>query len=198
MRWNRLFDDLEVQLDRELDLEDRGLRQEEERLRLGRLSLRERIAALAAPGEPAASAVRVEIGDETFHVRPTAFGRDWLAGDIIGEGPYPLACVIPFASVTAIVVTSESRIAASLETERESTARLMERIGLVFALRDLCRRRVGVSIVTVTGRVHGTIDRVARDHIDLAVHERGVPRRTRDVAEFRILPLTAIRYLTME
>lgn len=198
MRWNRLFDDLEVQLDRELDLEDRGLRQEEERLRLGRLSLRERISTLSAPGESAVVPVRLELGDEAFDVRPTAFGRDWLAGDIIGDGPYALACVIPFAAITAVVVRAEARIAASLDTERESTARLMERIGLAFALRDLCRRRVGVSLVTVTGRLYGTIDRVARDHLDLAVHERGVPRRTRDVAEFRIVPLAAIRYLTME
>lgn len=40
MRWEHLFDDLETQLERELTAEELDLEVEEERLRLGRLSLR--------------------------------------------------------------------------------------------------------------------------------------------------------------
>ena len=46
MRWDNLFDDLESQLEQGLTAEEVDLRAEEERLRLGRLGLRERIAAI--------------------------------------------------------------------------------------------------------------------------------------------------------
>ncbi len=43
MRWDNLFDDLESQLEQELGAEDVDLLAEEERLRLGRLALRDRL-----------------------------------------------------------------------------------------------------------------------------------------------------------
>ena len=45
MRWDKLFDDLESQLEREITAEELDLDAEEERLRLGRLSVRERLVA---------------------------------------------------------------------------------------------------------------------------------------------------------
>ena len=52
MRWDSLFDDLESQLERERTAEELDLEAEEERLRLGRLAVRDRLLALArAPGE---------------------------------------------------------------------------------------------------------------------------------------------------
>ena len=41
-------------------------------------------------------------------------------------------------------------------------------------------------------RSHGTIDRVGRDHLDLAEHEPGVPRRDAAVTRIRIVPLTEV------
>ncbi len=52
MRWDHLFDDLEGQLERELTAEEQDLGIEEERLRLGRLSVRDRVAALHEAGHP--------------------------------------------------------------------------------------------------------------------------------------------------
>lgn len=46
MRWDDLFDDLESQLEREMTAEELDLEAEEERLRLGRLSVRDRLVAL--------------------------------------------------------------------------------------------------------------------------------------------------------
>ena len=46
MRWDNLFDDLEGQLEHELTSEEIDLQAEEERLRLGRMSLRDRILAI--------------------------------------------------------------------------------------------------------------------------------------------------------
>jgi hypothetical protein len=37
--------------------------------------------------------------------------------------------------------------------------------------------------------VHGTIDRVGRDHLDLAVHEAGQSRRQSAVQQYRVIPL---------
>jgi len=40
--------------------------------------------------------------------------------------------------------------------------------------------------------VHGTIDRVGRDHVDVAVHERGEVRRETAVSEYRLVPLMSL------
>lgn len=63
------------------------------------------------------------------------------------------------------------------------------RLGLAFVLRDLSRRRCELDLVLSSGTVHGTIDRVGRDHCDLAEHEAGTPRRESSVAQYRIVPL---------
>jgi hypothetical protein len=48
---------------------------------------------------------------------------------------------------------------------------------------------VNVELITMTTPVTGTIDRVGRDHLDIAVHESGAPRRDSSVSTYRILPL---------
>jgi hypothetical protein len=63
---------------------------------------------------------------------------------------------------------------------------------LPFVLRDLCRRRMPVHLTTDDGRMHGTLDRVARDHVDLALHEPGSARRDSEVRGYRIVPLERI------
>ena len=59
MRWDNLFADLEGQLEHELGAEDLELRVEEERLRLGRLSLRERMRTASDPDDERAEPVLV-------------------------------------------------------------------------------------------------------------------------------------------
>ncbi len=69
---------------------------------------------------------------------------------------------------------------------------LAGRLGLAFVLRDLCRRRAPLQVTTPAELLHGTIDRVGRDHVDLAEHDAGVARRDRDVRALRMLPLGQI------
>jgi hypothetical protein len=186
MRWDMLFDDLESQLDREQRDEERALALESERLRLARLGLRDRLMAMAAADEDGAG-VRVELaGGRTVHLRPSTFGRDWVSGALVGRGD-AAQCVVPTASLAAICA-GRRQVDPSLAPMPLPSARVAERIGLAFVLRDLSRRRTAVDVDTLDGRHHGTIDRVGLDHLDLALHEPGVPRREREVRGYRLIP----------
>ena len=192
MRWDLLFDDLESQLDREQRDEERALAIESERLRLGRLTLRDRLTAISRATDDGDVIVRVELhGGVVMALRPLAFGRDWMSAESRAAGRRSRQCVVPLAAIAA-VLPSRSQLDPSLEPVPESSARLAERIGLPFVLRDLCRRRTPVRLTTVDGVVHGTLDRVARDHVDLALHEPDSPRREREVQGYRIVPLARV------
>jgi hypothetical protein len=192
MRWDLLFDDLESQLDQEQRDEERALALEEERLRLARLTLRDRLTALSRADDGGPIAVRVELqGGTELELRPLAFGRDWMSASVVESGRGPGQCLVPLGAIAA-VLPSRSQVAPSLDAGGERSSRLSERIGLPFVLRDLCRRRTPVHLTTPDGRVHGTIDRVARDHLDLALHEPGTARRDREVRGIRIVPIARI------
>lgn len=198
MRWDNLFDDLEGQLEHELNADSGDLRAEEERLRLGRLSLRNRLVSLTADHDPGAGRVLrlALVTGETVTLRPTTFGRDWFAAELLGTAR-ATQCVIPLDAIAAVIL-APGDVDPSLAPESESAARIMERIGLPFVLRDLCRRRKSVEISTPAGVLSGTIDRVGRDHLDLAVHAPGTVRRSRDVTQYRIIPLRQIQLVRLE
>ncbi|MFF2493039.1 hypothetical protein [Agromyces sp. NPDC058064] len=195
MRWDLLFADLESQLDREQHEEQRVLALEEERLRLGRLTLRDRLAAIARAGDAGGAGeelVRIELaGGTVLAVRPVGFGRDWMSAEVRHHGRPVEQCLVPLAAVAA-VLPGRGQLDPSLAVLPEASVRLAERIGLPFVLRDLCRRRTALQLTTVDGIVHGTIDRVARDHLDLALHEPGSARREREVHGYRIVPLSRL------
>ena len=188
MRWDELFADLEGRLEHELDVERQELAAEEERLRLGRIGLRERITTMARGG---AQLGFVLADGESLSVRVESAGRDWVAGEItVGVARH--AVVVP---VTAIVGVTPERDQLELglrPAPSEALPDLSGRLGLAFVLRDLCRRRAGVEVRTRAGSITGTIDRVARDHLDLAEHEPGQPRRDRVVRRIRLVPFDAI------
>jgi hypothetical protein len=188
MRWDRLFDDLEGQLEQELNAEERDLHAEEERLRLGRLALRDRLLALHESGvQPLTVALRD--GDQ-LSLRTTDFGRDWFAAEVVDDRHRRTKCIVLLSGIAALVLTGAQVEASLTPVDSETGARsLSARLTLPFVLRDLCRRRAAVDVRTVGGDIHGTIDRVGRDHLDLAVHEAGRPRRQSAVTQHRVLPL---------
>jgi len=59
-------------------------------------------------------------------------------------------------------------------------------------LRDLARRRRTLQIVTPGGPIAGTIDRVGKDHLDLAVHPADGWRRSSAVARVEVLALAQV------
>lgn len=204
MRWDNLFDDLESQLEHELGVEDLELRVEEERLRLGRLSLRNRLRAASGAELGRSVALHLWLADgSTARLRPVTFGRDWVSGDLVadqrGTGRHgaSVRALVPLDAIASVGL-DDDRLEESLRAEPDPAAgadaapRLIDRLGLAFALRDLARRRSAITITTVTETLHGTIDRVARDHFDMALHDPGSPRRPANVRGIRIVPMAAL------
>jgi hypothetical protein len=196
LRWDDLFDDLEGQLEQELRAEERSLDAEEERLRIGRLALRDRIVAVqSAERRHSAYSIRTRLVDgEVLQLRPATVGRDWFAADIVGDVPaaHP-QCIVPFAAVASFLLT-RAQVARSLAggPTAEPEQSLPARLTLGFVLRDLCRRRAAVELRLHGSVVRGTIDRVGRDHLDLAVHEAGSPRRESAVTEYCVVPFAQL------
>ena len=195
MRWDNLFDDLEGQLEHELSAEEVDLRAEEERLRLGRLSVRDRIQSIhEAHDRNADYSIRVVLASGgNVNVRPATFGRDWFSADLLEGVGRSSQCIVPIVAIAGLIL-SRAQIGVSLDvTPGETSGRsLAARLSLPFVLRDLCRRRSAVELRTAAGAIAGTIDRVGRDHLDLAVHERDEPRREALVVHHRVVPFTQI------
>jgi len=187
MRWDKLFDDLESQIEHELSAEELDLQAEEERLRLGRLSLRERILAIGSSGD----SLRIIVGsDQWMSVTPLTVGRDWFLAQLLVDARVAPQYIVPIASLAGFTVLDKN-VVNSLPVASESNGResLAARLGISFVLRDLCRRRIAVEITVGEARHHGTIDRVGRDHFDLARHEPGEPRRSSAVTDIMVVPL---------
>lgn len=181
MRWDELFADLEGQLEHGLGAEEREAELEEERLRIGRTTLRDRIAAVGA--EPLT--VRLVDGSLVDLV-PRTIGRDWASGDLVGSAAQ---VVLPLQAVAALLPTP-AQVERSLEPV--SLGAVTDRIGLAFVLRDLARRRRTLQLTTPTGVLTGTVDRVGKDHLDLAVHPADGWRRASAVARIEVLALSRL------
>ncbi|MEO7006837.1 MAG: hypothetical protein ABI275_02825 [Terrimesophilobacter sp.] len=195
MRWDNLFDDLESQLEQGLTAEEVDLRAEEERLRLGRLGLRERIAAiLQAQKYDPAYGIRVTLhGGEGLSLRPVTVGKDWMSADVLDDSARHAQCVLPLRAIASVVLTpTQVQQSLNATSTSDSEPGVTSRLGIGFVLRDLCRRRREVSVHLADGDLHGTIDRVGRDHFDLAVHDPGVARRDSAVLSYRIIPLDQV------
>lgn len=200
MRWDDLFDELESQLEQQLDAEQGDLLAEEERLRLGRLSMRDRIRAMVEPEGGGLSAagdsepLQLVLADGArMSVAVETVGRDWLAGGIVSSARRRPSCVVPLAAIAALYPTA-AQLGRGIDAVPDDgpTASLSTRLSIGFVLRDLCRRRAAVDLVTRGAELHGTIDRVARDHLDLAEHDRGERRRVTSVTGTRLIPLTEL------
>ena len=139
MRWDNLFDDLESQLEQELGAEEGDLLAEEERLRLGRLTIRDRVIAMTRPGDGVSEQLRLALRDgSTVTVAVGSVGRDWLVGELIGARRG--SCVVPLPAVAALLPTPEQLArSVGIEPAVEPAVSLSARLGLGFVLRDLCR-----------------------------------------------------------
>ncbi|GAA2749438.1 hypothetical protein [Amnibacterium kyonggiense] len=131
--------------------------------------------------------VRIRLVDgSVIELVPRTVGRDWVSGDLLGTAAQ---AVLPLHAVAALLPT-----AAQLQRSLEPIAlgAVTDRIGLAFVLRDLARRRRTVQLTTPEGVLAGTVDRVGRDHLDLAVHPADGWRRAGSVSRVEVLALAQI------
>lgn len=192
MRWDRFFEDLEDQLDSEWEAERAALDTEAERLRLARVPLRGRLVALAAAAAEArpATLIGVELsGGAGMTGRITRVGADWFA--VEADARRAGAAVVPIDAVVAFAPGLETLL-SSVRDAGPGTA-MSQRMSFGFVLRDIVRRRTPATVQLREGRMlTGTIDRAAADHLDLALHEPGSPRRADNVTGYRIVPFAAV------
>ncbi|KJQ55869.1 hypothetical protein [Microbacterium sp. SA39] len=192
MHWDRLFDDLEGQLAAEWEAERAALDAESERLRIARLELRARLRTLCTAG----AEVTIDLANGwRLPVILQTLGADWMAvvsRVAAGIHAAPSILLIPHHALAGLTL-DHGMLLASLEDNPPSDQALRERMTLGFVLRDLARRRVAVHVTTLTGdELHGTIDRAAADHLDLAVHDAGDARRASAVQGFHIIPFSRL------
>jgi hypothetical protein len=196
MRWDRFFEDIEDQLASEWEAERAALDTEAERLRLSRLGLHERLAALI-PADRDAPSVALELVDGTTVRAPlTGIGADWLLAAPWGSRTG--AALVPLAAIAAVAMP-HAELLRTARPDAPAASTLARRATLGFAVRDLVRRRVGVTVHTVDGRSwSGTVDRAGSDHLDLAVHDPGVPRRAGEVTGYRLVPFAAVAWIGVQ
>ncbi len=191
VRWDRFFEDLEDQVASEWEAERAALDTEAERLRLSKVGLRARLEALAA------TALSVEFVDGTVvSAEISGVGADWVA--LAPQGARAAAILAPLAGVVSIAMPH----ADVLRSARPATAArspLADRLTFGYLLRDLVRRRTAVAIQLAHGRtLTGTVDRAGVDHLDIALHEPGSPRRTSAVTGHRLVPFAAVAWVRID
>ncbi len=185
MEWDRLFEDLEDQIASGWEAERAALDAEAERVRIARLDLRTRLGALVDED----AVVSAVLGDSTrLRGRLRAVGADWAALQPLDARGLVL---LPAHGVEMWALDHGAMLSSGAGAEPLSPLR--ERMTFGFVVRDLARRRSGATIRTRSGTMlAGTIDRAGADHLDLALHDAGAPRRARAVTGFRIVPFAAV------
>lgn len=181
MRWTALFADLEAQWEQahreglDAEVADRSRRES------ALVGMRDRLCA-AVGGH-----VSVSLGaGGAVEGRLVDAGPDWLL--VAETGQWEV--LVPFGGVVSVT---------GLTTWTEpvgSGGAVGARLDLRWALRGLARSRAGLRVVLRDGtRLAGTLDRVGSDHVELAEHALGEPRRARAVVAVRLLPLSALAAL---
>ncbi len=176
MRWEGLFADLEGQLAaeqrRELDDEVAERTRRERAL----VTLHGRLAAsvgahlkLGLTGGVDLSGTLLDVGAEWLLLRSDTRGRE---------------VVVPVAAVSTITGLGQ----------HAEAGRSARRFTLGYALRALSRDRATVAVLVSGGgpALVGTIDTVGADHLDLAVHSEGVPRRRENITAVATVPFAAL------
>ena len=176
-RWQRLFDDLEAEYDAVAAAELESEVATRARGELARLRLVDRLRP--AIGHPLVVQTQ---GSVTVRGILSGVGPDWL---LLSEGVAEV--LVPLAAVHSVVGLG------ARSAEPGSEGHVAARLALGHALRGIARRRAAVAVTLADGSVvHGTLDRVGSDFVELAEHPPGEARRSAAVQRVRAIPFTAL------
>jgi hypothetical protein len=177
MRWQRLFADLEAQFAEAASAAELAESASRARAEAGAVTLPERLAGA--------------VGQQ---VRLRCRGAGPVAGVLEDVGPDWLLLSAPqgrelLVAADAVTLVSDLvRLTAAPDGDRPRV-----RTDLRRALRALARDRSEVSLTLEDGgRISGTLDRVGADHVELAEHAAGEPRRAAAVRAVHTVPLRAV------
>ncbi len=185
MRWDDLFTDLEAQFDALQAAELAGEVADRTRRERARIRLVDRLRATRG----ATVMIRVD-GGLALSGRVERVGPDWLLlSDSAREGAREGAGEIVLPATALLWIAGLSTRADDPAVDGVVAARL----DLSYLLRGIARDR---SVVTLTltdgGQLSGTIDRVGSDHLDIADHDPGEPRRPSSVRAIRTIPFAGL------
>ena len=180
MRWRTLFEDLEGQYDAAQAAELAAEVADRSRREAALIALGDRLRAGVG------TAVQVHVwGAGVLRGSLADCGAGWLllAEDGGHEVLVPLPAVLGVTGPGARTVPPQDGAVA-------------KRLDLRWALRGIARSRTPLTVGLVDGEaLTGTLDRVGADHVDLAEHGLGEPRRATAVRQVRLVPLTALALL---
>jgi hypothetical protein len=181
MRWERLFDDVEAQLDAAERAELAGEVADRTRREVARIRLVDRLRA----GVGSELQVRL-VGAGFVSGRLLRVGEGWL---LLEPAAGPVALVLQ----AAVLEVGGLPLAA---VEPGSEGPVLSRLDVGYALRAIARDRSAVAVMLRDGgRVDGTLDRIGSDFADVAVHPTGEARRSGAVRSVRSLPFDGIAVL---
>jgi hypothetical protein len=176
MRWNRLFADLEAQLEIAEASELAAEVSDRTRRETSLLTIADRVAP--ALGVDLVVTCR---GAGAVTGQVSEVGPDWL---LMAEARGREVLVSTGAVVSISGLTTETEV---------QSGKVWRALDLCWALRGLARSRVAVQAVLCDGGAWtGTLDRVGADHVELAVHDVGEERRAAAVRQVVLLPVAAI------
>jgi hypothetical protein len=177
MRWQQLFADLEARFEAEQEAAERAETSSRSRHELGALRLVDRLGG--ALGSPVVLICR---GAGQVSGTLSEVGSDWLLLDDRGR-----EVLVATGSVRAV-----SGLGRRTATPHDDGP-IGLRLDLRRALRGLARDRAVVQVVLDEGTVlHGTIDRVGADYVELAEHPADLHRRAGAVQGVRTVAISAV------
>lgn len=179
MRWDALFDDMEAQLAANVRLELDAETAERTRADAAAVELADRLRGSLG--------LRIGVHLASGSMVEGILSHAGSQALVLNEPRHQL--LIPYAS--AVRYLGLSRLAVA------EPSRVRQRLGLASALRALARDRAGLAVLVSRGSaaestLHGVIDRVGRDHLDLAVTVEGEDRRAANVRQVATIPFAAL------
>lgn len=181
MRWDRLFDDLEAQLDAAASAELTAELADRTRRERALVELADRVVARTG------QTLGVKLAGGSAHEGMVIdVAQQWFV--LQAHGPV----LVPLAAVTQVRGLGN----AATTTGRDTVRR---RLSLASALRAVARDRSPVRVGLIDGSVlAGTLDAVAADHVDLAEHALDEPRRASAVRAVTSVPFAALAFVRPE